>query len=180
MSYLNLKTNKIYNYINSNKELNDCIEVDEMIAPIIQLLNEKGYRTTYCCSGHLFSDIFSNTVLEKDLVVDHFKDDCILSIEEIITNLKRKERLYNIVCEADVNRNLYISFEYDEGKYLYDNLTLPAGFKWDDINMPYTPKTKYCIRYYYKENEFFAFKKEQLDIIRRLYNWVKDLPMKRS
>jgi hypothetical protein len=28
---------------------------DEWIAPIIQILNKKGYKTKYCCSGHLTS-----------------------------------------------------------------------------------------------------------------------------
>jgi len=35
------------------------IEVDEMILPTIKLLNQKGYMTEYCCSGHYGRDISS-------------------------------------------------------------------------------------------------------------------------
>lgn len=28
------------------------VEIDELIAPAIQILNRKGYKTTHCCSGH--------------------------------------------------------------------------------------------------------------------------------
>lgn len=30
-------------------------EIDEMIAPVISILNKKGYRTRFCCSGHCHS-----------------------------------------------------------------------------------------------------------------------------
>jgi len=30
----------------------DYVEIDELIAPIIRVLNRKGYITKYCCSGH--------------------------------------------------------------------------------------------------------------------------------
>lgn len=30
----------------------NCFEVDDLIAPAISTLNQKGYRTAFCCSGH--------------------------------------------------------------------------------------------------------------------------------
>ncbi len=30
------------------------VEIDELIAPTVQVLNRKGYITKYCCSGHPF------------------------------------------------------------------------------------------------------------------------------
>ena len=30
-----------------------CIEIDELISKPISMLNKKGYRTRFCCSGHL-------------------------------------------------------------------------------------------------------------------------------
>ena len=29
-----------------------CFEVDDFIAPAISILNQKGYLTAFCCSGH--------------------------------------------------------------------------------------------------------------------------------
>lgn len=33
-------------------------ECDELIAPVIRELNLKGYRTVFCCSGHVNDDIY--------------------------------------------------------------------------------------------------------------------------
>lgn len=34
----------------------ELFEVDELFAPIISLLNKKGYKTLFCCSGHIKSE----------------------------------------------------------------------------------------------------------------------------
>lgn len=36
----------------SSCKTDDCFEVDDAIAEIIVVLNRKGYRTAFCCSGH--------------------------------------------------------------------------------------------------------------------------------
>ena len=59
MAYINLNP-KDKNYCmiyNSIDFIDECdqenyVEVDEMIAPVIAVLNKKGYKTVYCCSGH--------------------------------------------------------------------------------------------------------------------------------
>ena len=33
------------------------IEVDENLIPTIRMLNDKGYTTTYCCSGHPWTSV---------------------------------------------------------------------------------------------------------------------------
>ena len=39
-------------------ECSGCIvKLDELIVPIVKILNQKGYTTKYCCSGHSY-DIF--------------------------------------------------------------------------------------------------------------------------
>lgn len=30
------------------------VEIDELMLPIIQLLNQKGYHTAFCCAGHAY------------------------------------------------------------------------------------------------------------------------------
>lgn len=32
------------------------VEIDDLILPVIKRLNEKGYRTTFCCSAHSYED----------------------------------------------------------------------------------------------------------------------------
>lgn len=41
------------------------VEIDELIAPTIQILNRKGYKTTHCCSGHPLTDWLWNEGKEK-------------------------------------------------------------------------------------------------------------------
>ena len=51
MAVMHCKTFEIYH----NDQLivpEDYIDVDELIAPTIQILNQKGYTTRFCCSGH--------------------------------------------------------------------------------------------------------------------------------
>lgn len=47
----------------------DVVELDELIAPTIILLNEKGYCTKFCCSGHWYS--------HSSTVYIFFFDDCV-------------------------------------------------------------------------------------------------------
>lgn len=52
MFYMDKNTFRIYDQLSENENENDFFEVDELIAPIIRILNLKGYLTEFCCSGH--------------------------------------------------------------------------------------------------------------------------------
>ena len=47
-------------------ECNSCdielIELDELMLYPIKVLNEKGYITSFCCSGHAFNNIFQTYI----------------------------------------------------------------------------------------------------------------------
>lgn len=51
MACMHKKTFKIY-HNDQNVVPEDYVEIDELIAPTIQALNQKGYTTKFCCSGH--------------------------------------------------------------------------------------------------------------------------------
>ena len=59
-------TFKIY-HNDQNIVPEDFIDIDEWIAPTIQVLNQKGYTTRFCCSGHPLNDnwLFIDTSKEK-------------------------------------------------------------------------------------------------------------------
>lgn len=46
----------------------DVVEIDELIAPTIILLNQKGYITKYCCSGHWYSECSTPYIYFYDFV----------------------------------------------------------------------------------------------------------------
>lgn len=51
--YIGKQSYNLYQSKNDVRIQEDVFEVDEFIAPIISLLNKKGYITTACCSGHV-------------------------------------------------------------------------------------------------------------------------------
>lgn len=50
----------------------DCrvVEVDELMVPAIILLNQKGYMTEFCCSGHVYDNGCTSYVLLDSLITD--------------------------------------------------------------------------------------------------------------
>ena len=41
----------------------EVVEIDELMIPVVKTLNEKGYCTEYCCSGH-YGDGYTNTYIK--------------------------------------------------------------------------------------------------------------------
>ena len=52
MFFINKNTFRIHTNLSNYENRDDFFEVDELIAPIISILNLKGYKTRFCCSGH--------------------------------------------------------------------------------------------------------------------------------
>ena len=87
MAYVCLECNEIYTEKMGRCPKASCcgevVEVDELMIPTIIALNEKGYVTDYCCSGHfydkrstpyiMFSECMFEAFSEKELV-ELFKD----------------------------------------------------------------------------------------------------------
>ena len=67
-----------YDYICPKKGCDgSVIELDELIAPTIIELNNKGYYTRYCCSGHWYSNEHTATYIafsNKDCVPDELPE----------------------------------------------------------------------------------------------------------
>lgn len=51
--YMNTDTFDLYPTINCASFRGPAVEIDEPLAPTLQLLNQKGYHTVYSCSGHV-------------------------------------------------------------------------------------------------------------------------------
>ena len=52
------------------------VEIDELFVPVITKLNKKGYKTKYCCSGHLHEELVNSYIMFDErnsyLYQDHF------------------------------------------------------------------------------------------------------------
>jgi hypothetical protein len=90
----------------------DVVELDELIAPTIILLNQKGYLTKFCCSGHWY-EYSSNAYI-------YFYEDCIP--EAIPASFKIDEHSKDVIrarYEANENESKY-DFVIRINKELYE------------------------------------------------------------
>lgn len=62
MSFMNKVTFELCNNVFEDDNKDDFIEIDEHISLAIQILNKKGYKTEFCCSGHLSKHEFYTDV----------------------------------------------------------------------------------------------------------------------
>lgn len=170
-------------YINSKTfELeNDIFEVDELMADSIILLNKKGYKTEYCCQGHYSSQIHkikcNSDDIEKIIKTNNLKD----------YDLVKKDNK-SLLYFADIDTRIYINFK---SAYLFDNL--PKGFnktkKWDDNRKEWVIDESKSVQGIEKNISFYngnqkktydevdeEIKQSNIDI----YNWVKELPIKKE
>lgn len=153
------------------------IEVDDDIAEAISLLNKKGYKTKYCCSGHANKhEYYSGIICDKSLIDEKkFKEDYIeYYIDEIDKNNFR-------LIYPKKFTGIYIMFVKD---YNFNNL--PVGFEkipiWDEKENKPSSKIfdtiEHIVNYYDKgklrnDNEV---QKEINKYNELLLEWVRKLP----
>lgn len=134
MFYYCIECGEIYR---SEKEMTSCpraacqsdinlIKVDEMMLPVIVLLNSKGYYTKACCSGHFIEDYPSPYIL--------FNEDFISEFERL-PNMFHLDFFDNDPC-------LIMDDEYLKGNYMNNILNIHLGIMelivWAD-DLPHNP-----------------------------------------
>ena len=152
------------------------IEVDPDIAEAISLLNQKGYKTKACCSGHA-------------LDLNYYKQICDISLldeEEIKKDypeyyiVDKTDRTFTLVVPK-IATSIYIMFEQD---YHFDSL--PDGFakepSFDDSLMNWSKIEFNTVRKridYYENNVKRNPNDVQQEILKYnnlLLEWVRKLP----
>jgi hypothetical protein len=77
------------------------VEIDDLLLPVIKLLNQKGYITNTCCSGHSYQDGYCNTYITfyDDCLPENLPKDFILEDDEYYkNNYGNHKKLENITC----------------------------------------------------------------------------------
>lgn len=153
MSLIHKESFDILNDCEAGRE-DDYFEVDENIALVVSLLNKKGYRTTFCCSGHAFANI-------NEFRADNKKDfDCLIFFD--LQDIRYENGKYK-AFDKDNAKYCYISFEKD-----YSFAKLPEGFTYDKSN-------KTIEKEYVSESDTYDLIQEIVDSMRTLYGWVMGL-----
>ena len=97
----------------------EVVEIDELMIPVIKTLNEKGYCTEYCCSGH-YGDGYTNTYIKFSEWVE--------LPEELPDGFVYEER-------GNVIRKNYVDNLHPNQKYIEILNTTKDLIKWAD-NLP--------------------------------------------
>lgn len=145
----------------------DVFVCDKPIAPVIALLNKKGYKTFASCSGHYRIEFYE--YFDEDISkLKEYQND-----ERIIIK-KIKDCTFDYWQEVD-KTHIYILFD---NNYEFDNL--PEGFKLTANNGLDYPRT--CIECeisYYDENnqhrKMNSVLKEIDDKCEKLRQWANNL-----
>jgi len=120
-------------YLDDNFEKTDIptkIEIDEQIVDIIIKLNEKGYKTIECCSGHYTEKIYYDFDFKKS---ESSSEDLKWIKEHLLEIVKEDEKTY--YCRGKIRGSNFCVFFDKEIHLPY----YPKGFEqrsnsvWKDI-----------------------------------------------
>ena len=165
-SIIDKTTFEVYIHAEDHPKVFVC---DKAIAPVIAILNKKGYKTFASCSGH-YSIEYNEYYDEKISKLKEYQNDKRIIIKKI------KDNSFDYWKEID-KTILYILFA---DKYEFDNL--PSIFKLSINNGLNYPRTYIeCeISYYNKNNEH----KKMIDVLNEIENkcellkeWAEKLPI---
>lgn len=114
MPYLCLDCYEIYNmhlpYCPKPLCNGHVIEVDELMLVSIRLLNEKGYYTQFCCSGHVYS--YNSPYILFDSLLSEVLEDMQMDPEKIFNNLPEPWKLE----DKDSFGRVYLRCNIEESK----------------------------------------------------------------
>lgn len=159
MVFMDLKTFELWAESNIDGFHDEQIELDEVIAPIIQELNLKGYKTKFCCSGHPFVSLNEAYTTSEETARGLVG---LVKTERCARTDTQIRALYIVPDDY-----FYISFDGISSQEF--TFSLPDGFWWDEDN---------TIRYEYAAHGVYDFLKERLTVCKSLYQWAKKLPSK--
>ena len=161
--------------------MENYFECDEFIAPIISLLNKKGYRTKFCCEGHLYDqEIIGEYTFKKG---EKPNENTILGY--IHHKLSNKFINRYFVYSKHSALHGYITFEsyVDFGKYLdsfpetgvytfyHNNVIRWDYIDEDDKSFVEIINEEKCI-----QAEPYKHFETRLRFLKDVYKWVEKLP----
>jgi len=172
MALIDRNTFDILEHCELQSGTGDYFECDEELAGIISILNKKGYRTRFCCSGHLYDDLTDTfSVEDGEMTDDEIRD----TVPGVIGIRRRPEGGRQVILRQSVSLRTYIWFE--QGTYLP---ILPEGFRKQGDELSYN---------YYWDNALAArestlalqknpmiFYRRRLEVLSHLFGWAERLP----
>ncbi len=158
MAWINELTYEVLQTLNDGYSEEDYIEIDDMIAQPVSVLNQKGFKTTACCAGHPFPSAYLiNTEIKLN---DNF------DVENTTENISPEipsEYAY-IPIKTYKTRYSYIEFDTDVPDYM----GIPEGWQYD-------PSDRLLYTRYTKKADPYIFFEQQLEKMKALNTWAMGL-----
>ena len=153
-----------------HKELDDFIPCDFEIAEAIAILNEHGYETMACCSGHYNPGFY----LYQNVDLSEF-EEC--QNDEHVIIIDKRDNGFDCWSER-LSAHIYIAF-----KAKYDFGTIPEGFTLEDFHPAYSDYDGMILEcdvsYYDEQGKMKSMKAVCSELDNRqksLCKWAKKLP----
>ena len=175
MAFIDSMTFDIYSEIESISEIySRSFQCDDLIAPIISVLNKKGYRTKACCSGHPYEGRnFVYSVSERLPYNETFscveinEGDLEGDYPEFRDFMSKFYKAGKKVFRHLVKTTPYEAYILFDKKYFLEDVFLPIGWFVEDNAIRYT--------FDHKQDPYY-FMTTQVAAFMALYDWVQKLP----
>lgn len=183
MVLIHKQTFDILKSIPDESELENYFSCDEEIAPVISLLNKKGYTTTFCCSGHLYDEITDTLIIDDPEATEESIRDTfpgVIRMKKVLTDPEEGTYGFQVTLRQNLGMQTYITFEKDielpsiPDKFFQRGSTILHNYYWDDtFDHPYPEKEL-------QEKAPYLFYKRRLEILSGLYAWAEELPVRKT
>ena len=174
MAYLNLETMDILEKEHPDEASRAAyFECDEEMAGIIRLLNRKGYRTRFCCSGHLYDEISDTLVEENEALSEEELRELypgLLKIDPLPDGSRRLTLRQNLSLKSYIVFVPEILLPSVPREWRLDRSVLSHNYYWD------TTFTEVQNLKELKEKPFLFYRR-RAELLGVLYEWAEALPV---
>lgn len=158
MAWVHKKNFTILQALDEGLNQEEYMEIDDMIALPVAMLNQKGYVTTESCAGHPFPHVhLLDTRIDTDIAVD---------FDDLAQSLKTEETGETVPFEFHTyaGRRAYVDFQDP----LPDDMEIPEGWVYDY-------EDQRLMAHFTKKTDPYAFFSNQLKKMKALMDWVNTL-----
>lgn len=149
----------------------EVIQCDDLIAPLIRLLNMNGYKTAFSCSGHMYNNC-AIKFGDKDTYQEYCEND-LTSVRILGHQLNEDIEMYQFIIKNDLS-DWYIGFYEDYGLSEYIELFKTMGIECDYqsyfVPMEEESKMGITLRKRFDGPEDFSRMKKIIEFNEQIYN----------